>query len=181
MGTMEDTITFTGRIGTPPTRRVIAGGTTVTTFRVGSTRRRRDPQTGQWHDDGTSWYTVSAYRRLAEFAAASLRKGEPVVVTGRLKIREWENATAKGIAIDVDADSIGHDLNWGTSTFVAPDRSTGSDDGRAREPQAAAAPDDQWARPGEDAPSLDTWATADIPSAGAERGEPAAAPADAPF
>jgi len=167
----SDLITFTGRVGTPPTQRVIAGGTTVTTFRVGSTRRKRDPQTGQWHDDGTSWYTVSAYRRLGEYAAASLRPGEPVVVAGRLKIREWENGSGKGVAIDVDADAIGHDLNWGTSSFVKPERSVGD----APVPRA---PDEQWARPGDDGESARSWATAPVPDASAGSG---AGDAQTPF
>ncbi|GAA1469500.1 single-stranded DNA-binding protein 1 [Microbacterium thalassium] len=160
---MSDMITFTGRIGTPPTQKVIAGGTTVTTFRVGSTRRRRDAQTGRWNDDGTSWYTVSAYRRLGDFAAASLRTGEPVVVVGRLKIREWENSGAKGVAIDVDADAIGHDLNWGTSTFAKPERA-------AAESSAQRDPEEEWARPGGDGEEPDAWVTAPIPAAGAAGG-----------
>ncbi|WES65264.1 single-stranded DNA-binding protein [Microbacter sp. GSS18] len=175
-------ITFTGRIGTTPTQRVIAGGITVTTFRVGCSRGKRDAQTGQWSDDGTSWYTVSAYRRLGEFAAASLRTGEPVLVTGRLKIRQWENASAKGIAVDVDADAIGHDLNWGTSAFVKPDRADASTGARESERQPPPAPDDQqWARPGEDTPPADTWATAGIPTPDGERSGGAASMTEAPF
>ena len=114
---MTDTITVTGNIATPPEQRRTAGGVAITTFRVASGQRRYDNATSSWTDSGTNWYNVSTYRRLADHAMASLHKGDRVVLTGRLRVREWDTGTKKGIAVEIDADSIGHDLLFGTSRF----------------------------------------------------------------
>jgi single-strand DNA-binding protein len=60
---------------------------------------------------------VSSFRQLAANAAASVLKGQRVLVTGRVKIREWVKDDRRGVNVDVEAESIGHDLAWGTSTF----------------------------------------------------------------
>lgn len=39
-------------------------------------------------------------------------------MTGRLRIREWDNGERKGTTIDVEAEAIGHDLAWGSTTFT---------------------------------------------------------------
>ncbi|MGF6821164.1 hypothetical protein M2317_000050 [Microbacterium sp. ZKA21] len=39
-------------------------------------------------------------------------------MTGRLRVRDWDNGTARGTSLDIDAEAIGHDLRWGTSAFV---------------------------------------------------------------
>ncbi|WP_137843416.1 single-stranded DNA-binding protein [Microbacterium sp. 2FI] len=114
---MSDTITITGVVGTDPQHKRTPNGTVVTEFRLASGQRRYDKAVGAWVDDGTNWYTVSSYRRLAEHAFHSLRKGERVIVAGRLRVRQWDNGTKSGTAVDIDADTIGHDLVWGTTRF----------------------------------------------------------------
>jgi len=64
-----------------------------------------------------TWFTVTAFRRLAENAAASLEKGDRVIVQGRLRVRPWESGEKSGISVEIDADAIGHDLAWGTTVF----------------------------------------------------------------
>ncbi|MCA1306459.1 single-stranded DNA-binding protein [Microbacterium esteraromaticum] len=118
MAMRNDVVTITGNIGSEPTYNTTRNGDAVVNFRVGSSTGYWNRATGAWVDDGTSWYAVSAFRSLAEHARASLHRGDPVVVTGALKIREWENDTRKGISADIVAEAIGHDLNQGTSAFV---------------------------------------------------------------
>ena len=84
---MQDIITVTGNVAGPPEFKVTAGGLPIVNFRLGSAQRRFDRQSGTWVDDGTNWYNVSAFRGLAEHIAASVTKGEPLVVTGRLRLR----------------------------------------------------------------------------------------------
>lgn len=115
---MNDTITIMGFIGNDPGGNTTAGGVPVVNFRVGSSQSRYDAKTQTWIDTGTNWYNVSAYRQLAVQARASLQKGHPVIVTGRLRARDWDNGTARGTSLDIDAEAIGHDLRWGTSAFV---------------------------------------------------------------
>ncbi len=53
---------------------------------------------------------------------SSLHQGDGVIVTGKLKLREWENAERKGMSADIDAEAIGHDLRWGASAFAKASR-----------------------------------------------------------
>lgn len=128
---MNDTITIMGFIGNDPGGNATASGVPVVNFRVGSSQSRYDAKTQTWIDTGTNWYNVSAYRQLAVQARASLQKGHPVIVTGRLRVRDWDNGTARGTSLDIDAEAIGHDLRWGTSAFArnrpAVARTSGSD------------------------------------------------------
>jgi single-strand DNA-binding protein len=90
----------------------------ITSFRLASTQRRFDRSQEKWIDGETNWYTVTAFRQLALNSNASLDKGQRVIVTGRLKIREWENGEKSGTTIEIEAESIGHDLSWGTANFT---------------------------------------------------------------
>lgn len=58
------------------------------------------------------------FRQLATNVAGSLKKGERVIVNGRLRIRDWTSGEKTGTTVDVEADSIGHDLLWGTTSFT---------------------------------------------------------------
>src|SRR5690554_3603964 len=115
---MTDTITLTGLVATEPKHLTTAEGLPITSFRLASSLRRFDRKTQTWVEVGTNWYTVSSFRRLAMSAAASISKGDRVVVTGRLRLREWQNADKAGMSIEVDADVLGHDLNWGTAKYM---------------------------------------------------------------
>ncbi|WP_251053340.1 single-stranded DNA-binding protein [Microbacterium sp. ISL-59] len=114
---MIDMVTIVGRVATDPTQSQTGGGVPVTNFRLASTHRRFDPATQEWTDAGTNWFSVAAFRNLGENAKASLRTGDSVIVTGRLKIRNWESNGKHGTSVDIDADTIGHDLRWGTTAY----------------------------------------------------------------
>ena len=53
---------------------------------------------------------------------------DPVVVVGRLRIHDWDNGVKTGINVDLDADTIGHNLRWGTTVFTRTIRSTSTSD-----------------------------------------------------
>ncbi|MCM3657102.1 single-stranded DNA-binding protein [Agromyces mediolanus] len=108
----EDNIAVTGIVGSDPRTYVTAKGVPIVSFRLASSRRVFDRERGEWHDGETNWYTVSAFRRLADHVGFSVRKGEHVVVTGRLRIRAWQTADRQGTTAEIDAEAIGHDLNW---------------------------------------------------------------------
>lgn len=115
---MTDSITLTGLVATAPRHIVTSEGLAISSFRLASTQRRFDRSTERWIDGDTNWYTVTGFRQLAINVASSIAKGQRVVVFGRLRIREWENGERSGTTIEVEADSIGHDLAWGTSAFT---------------------------------------------------------------
>lgn len=115
---MSDIITLTGIVATPPRHLVTSAGLAITSFRLASRQRRFDRTRNTWVDADTNWYTISAFRQLAHNTRHSVRKGEHVLVTGRLRIRDWENADRNGTSIEVEADAVGHDLSWCTTSFV---------------------------------------------------------------
>lgn len=127
---MSDTLTIVGKVATDPTRSRTASGIPVTNFRLASTHRRFDNATQTWVDAGTNWYSVAAFRQLGEHAKASLRTGDSVIVTGRLKIRNWESGEKHGTSVDIDADAIGHDLRWGITTYLRSSRATSMEPSR---------------------------------------------------
>ncbi|MFW6187328.1 MAG: single-stranded DNA-binding protein [Actinomycetota bacterium] len=114
---MTEQITVRGYVATDPESRNLPDGTVVVTFRLASTPRWFDQQSQNWRDGHTNWFSVQAFRALGLNALASLRKGQPVVVVGKLKVRFWEGEHGRNTAVDVDAVSIGHDLALGTACF----------------------------------------------------------------
>ncbi|GAA4365788.1 single-stranded DNA-binding protein [Agromyces bauzanensis] len=115
---MTDSITVTGVVGTDPSLHVTTQGLAITSFRLASTKRYFDRAKGSWEDGETNWYTVSTFRQLAHNTLASIKKGERVVVHGRLRLRAWENGEKSGTAVEIEADAIGHDLTWGTTELT---------------------------------------------------------------
>lgn len=115
---MSDTITLTGLVATTPRHLTTSEGLAITSFRLASSQRRFDRSTQKWIDADTNWYTISAFRALANNAATSVVKGDRVIVSGRLRIRDWENTDRSGTSVEIEADNIGHDMFWGTSTFT---------------------------------------------------------------
>lgn len=115
---MSDTILIRGFTASDPALSTLPNGVPVVNFRLASTPRWQDA-TGTWKEGTTNWYTVKAYRRLAQNIATSIEKGQPLVVSGRQRISRWnrEDGT-QGTTVEVDAFGIGHDLNYGTSTFA---------------------------------------------------------------
>lgn len=138
---MSDThVVLQGWVGSNPETST-AGDSTVTEFRVASTRRYRD-RSGDYRDGETTWYDVKAWRTLGENVARSVRKGDPVMVRGRLKSDVWQRDDgSRSTSLVVDATCVGHDLNRGTAAFLrAPRREHTTD----RATTAAGEPGDPW-------------------------------------
>ncbi|MGX1853592.1 single-stranded DNA-binding protein [Streptomyces sp. NPDC055299] len=131
---MNDTmVTLVGNAATAVEHRQTTAGATVARFRLAATSRRWDKGLERWTDGETSFYTVRSWRGLADNVAASVAVGEPLIVQGRLRLREGEQSPERGgqrwFAAEVDAVAIGHDLTRGTAAFrrgTRPAR-TGSD------------------------------------------------------
>jgi single-strand DNA-binding protein len=114
----ETTVTVQGRLGGDVTTRM-AGDALVANFRVASTPRRFQRRTETWVDGTTQWYAVTAWRALAENCQASLRRGDPVVVQGRLTVKTWTNKDGVEVSsLEVEAFHVGHDLTRGTTVFT---------------------------------------------------------------
>ena len=125
---MTDTITLTGLVATTPRHLVTSEGLPITSFRLASTQRRYDRGAQKWIDGETNWYTITAFRQLAINVVGSVNKGQRIVVSGKLRIRDWESGDRAGTTVEVDADALGHDLSWGTSVFTRSVASTVAND-----------------------------------------------------
>ncbi|MFD3335878.1 single-stranded DNA-binding protein [Streptomyces sp. NPDC058700] len=112
----DTTVTLVGNVATAVEYRDTATGG-VARFRFAVTARRWDRERGLWSDGNTSFYTVSAWRSLGANLAASVSVGEPLVVHGRLRVREDERDGQRKTFVDVDALAVGHDLTRGTAAF----------------------------------------------------------------
>lgn len=154
---MKDHITIVGNVAADPEFRRLPDGTPVVSMRVASTDRRYDAKAGAWVDGLTSWYRVSIFRTLGEHVAASVRKGQRVVVHGVLSIKRWEAGEKTGTDAEIDALAIGHDLAFGTTVFTGAART------RSEAPPADA--EQGWAPVG-DVPAADEaqWEADPVPT-----------------
>lgn len=119
----ETMVTFCGNVGADPSVREV-GDTCVTNLRVAVTPRRLRRETGEWADAETQWFTVTCWRSLAEHVGKSVRRGDPVVVHGRLNARSYVNKDSVPVStFEVEASIVGHDLNRGTTHFSRAARS----------------------------------------------------------
>ncbi|MFV0463720.1 MAG: single-stranded DNA-binding protein [Nostocoides sp.] len=111
-------VTVTGNVVNSPEMRVTRTGVHFTTFRLASTPRWYNSARGAWESGSTNFYGVTAFRSLAANVLASLTRGQPVVVHGRLRVNQFERADkSTGTRVEIDAVSVGHDLCLGVTEF----------------------------------------------------------------
>ena len=67
---------------------------------------------------------MTTFRQLAINIVGSIEKGQRVVVTGRLRVRDWQTGDRAGTNVEIDADAVGHDLAWGTAVYTRSVAST---------------------------------------------------------
>lgn len=114
----ETHVTFVGNIATEIRSTRSRDGVPIASFRIASTTRRFERGKG-WADADTIFVTVVCWRQLAEHAASSFSKGEPVIVTGRLRMRQWSAEDGRsGTAVELEAVAAGHDLSRGIAAFT---------------------------------------------------------------
>jgi single-strand DNA-binding protein len=115
---VTENITVSGLVATTPRHLITQDGLPITSFRLAASSRRFDREQAKWIDGETNWYTITAFRQLAINLATSVSKGERVMVTGKLRIRDWDNGERAGTSVEIEAEHLGHDLLWGTASFT---------------------------------------------------------------
>ena len=108
------TATVTGNVGSEVLE--IGSGAGVK-FRLCATERYPDRRTGEWVDGKVFWVEVVCWGRLADGVRSSVRKGDAVVVTGRLETDQYIVEGQKRSKTQLQATTVGHDLMWGTTQF----------------------------------------------------------------
>lgn len=115
---MAEQVTVAGLVATTPRHLVTAEGLPITSFRLASSNRKFDRALGKWVDGETNWYTVTSFKQLAINVAGSINKGDRIFVHGLLRVRDWDNGERAGTSVELEAESMGHDLTWGTSVYT---------------------------------------------------------------
>jgi single-strand DNA-binding protein len=115
-------VTLTGNVAAEPRQYNFDDGTKVTSLKVFTSHRYFDKKTGQWTDGERVCFTVRCWRALGENVATSVRAGHPVVVSGKLRIREFGAEGDRRFVPEIEASAVGHDLRWGTGAFSKPER-----------------------------------------------------------
>jgi single-strand DNA-binding protein len=133
---MSDQYSVTGLVATTPRHLVTQDGLPITSFRLAASLRKFDRTLNRWVDAETNWFTITSFRQLAVNASMSISKGDRILVMGRLRVRDWDNGERAGTSVEIEAESIGHDLVWGSTTFTRTVKSQESDQ------EVAPAPDD---------------------------------------
>jgi single-strand DNA-binding protein len=120
----ETVIHMIGHAGTDVDYRQVGNGTDLSTFRLASTPRRYDRNSDQYVDGTTTWITVQCWRSLGLHVRDAVRRGDPLVVIGKLRTEEWTKDDQRYSRMVLEALALGHDLNRGVSTFRKTQRHT---------------------------------------------------------
>jgi single-strand DNA-binding protein len=119
----EINVSLNGNVVSEPVMIPTKSGVAMCSLRVAVNSRKFDKATQIWLDGDTTYFSVISWRNLAENVEASLKKGDPVVVVGKLRVREWTKDEKSGTSVEIEASSIGHDLSRGKSEFTRVSRS----------------------------------------------------------
>ena len=127
----ETVITLVGNLVDDPELRFTPSGAAVANFRVASTPRTYDRQTGEWKDGESLFISCSVWRQAAENVAESLQRGMRVIVQGRLKSRSYDDREGnKRTVFEIDVDEVGPSLRSATAKVSKTMRSgPGGDSG----------------------------------------------------
>ena len=142
---MSNQITVVGNLTREPELRYTPTGAAVVKFGV-AVNRTYTNRNGEKVEQ-TDFFTVNAWRTLAENVAESLKTGARVIVSGRLQSRNWETEDGqKRTVIEIEADEVGPSLRWATAQVTKATRGgpgewqTQSADASASEPISQGVP-----------------------------------------
>ena len=122
----DTTITVIGNLTDDPELRFTPSGAAVAKFRVASTPRFMDRQSGEWKDGEPLFLACTVWRQAAENVAESLQRGSRVIVSGRLRQRSYETREGeKRTVIELEVDEIGPSLRYATAKVQKMSRSGG--------------------------------------------------------
>ncbi|MEU4164541.1 single-stranded DNA-binding protein [Actinoplanes sp. NPDC026670] len=123
----ETVITVVGNLVADPELRFTNSGAGVANFRIASTPRVLDRQSGEWRDGDALFLTCSIWRDAAQNVVESLTRGSRVIVQGRLKQRNYETKEGeKRTVFELEVDEIGVSLRYVTAKVQKAARTNGA-------------------------------------------------------
>jgi single-strand DNA-binding protein len=121
---MDTYVTLHGNLVADPVQRSTASGAPVVGFRLASSGRKFDRPSGEFRDGDTLYIGVSCWRSLGAHVLSSLRKGDSVIVLGRLLHRTYDDKQGNRRSVhECDAIAVGPDLARGAAELRRPNRS----------------------------------------------------------
>lgn len=145
----DTTVTIVGNLTGDPELRFTASGGAVASFTVATNPRSFDRQTNEWKDGDPIFFRCSAWRQMAENVAESLAKGTRVVVTGRLRVSQYEGRDGiQRTSVDIDVEDVGPSLRFATAKVTRTGGQGGGFGGGADRSQnrSTQAPVDPWSQ-----------------------------------
>ncbi|RKS79326.1 single-strand binding protein [Actinomadura pelletieri DSM 43383] len=126
----DTVITIVGNLVEDPNLRFTSSGQAVASFRIASTPRFFDRQSGDWKDGEALFLTCNVWRQAAENVAETLQRGMRVIVQGRLKQRSYETREGeKRTVFEVEVDEVGPSLRNATAKVNKTQRQGGGGGG----------------------------------------------------
>lgn len=136
---MSTNVTIVGNLTADPEMRFTPSGHAVANFTVAVTERVKDGN--EWKDGPSSFYRCAIWRQYAENLTESLTKGTRVIVTGRMKQREYETNTGEKRSVwEVEADEVGPALKYATAKVTKAQRAASGFGNAGSDPWTAPAP-----------------------------------------
>src|SRR5690242_5341873 len=141
----ETVITVVGNLTDDPELRFTPSGAAVAKFRIASTPRTLDRQSGEWKDGEPLFLACNIWRDAAEHVAESLQRGARVIVQGRLRQRSYETREGeKRTVYEIEVDEVGPSLKSATAKVNKTTRGAGGGGfgggGADNDPWASASP-----------------------------------------
>lgn len=126
------------RLWKAPELRFTPAGKAVCELPLVFNKRKQDAD-GTWQDAGSMFVRGTVWDKAAEHCAEGLYKGDDVIVTGELSVREFERKDgSKGQSVELRVYEIGASMKWNAVKIVRAERSSGG--GRP----SSAPTDDPW-------------------------------------
>ncbi|MGC0205247.1 single-stranded DNA-binding protein [Streptomyces levis] len=151
----ETVITVAGNVVADPELRFTPSGAAVTNFRIASTPRTFDRQANEWKDGESLFLSVAVWRQQAEHVAESIKRGDRVIIVGRLQQRSYEDREGvKRTSYEVQADEVAPSLLRATAVIT---KANGQNSGQ--QPSSGYGQQGGYSGYGQQQPQGDPWAT----------------------
>jgi single-strand DNA-binding protein len=119
----ETYLTVVGRVISEPSLRTVSSGDKVCSFRMIATERRFNRESQEWGDGDKLFVQVSCWRKLAENVQVSVLKGDQVIVSGRVFVRQWSDTDGQQRQVlELEAKAVGPNLMMVTAMITRPNR-----------------------------------------------------------
>lgn len=110
--------TVVGNVVTDVTTKTLPSGRLVATFRIANNPKKFDKNSNNFIDLDPNFLQVNCWTNLAENITQSIHKGQPLVVFGKLKVKQVNDGEKNSTFVEIDAISVGHDLSRGVAEFT---------------------------------------------------------------